>query len=72
LEFGAKDIPVSVGGVQIRPGDVVVADGDGVIVVPQEIAGDVARYAHEEHDRDKKDRREQYRRLGREEDDTVR
>jgi 4-hydroxy-4-methyl-2-oxoglutarate aldolase len=72
LEFDARDIPVSVGGVQVRPGDVVVADGDGVIVVPQEIAEDVAGYAHEEHDRDKKDRREHYRRLGREEDDTVR
>jgi regulator of RNase E activity RraA len=72
LEFGAKDIPVSVGGVQIRPGDIVVADGDGVIVVPQEIAEDVAKYAHEEHERDKKGRREYYRRLGREEDVTVR
>lgn len=72
LEFDAKDIPVSVGGVHIRPGDVVVADGDGVIVVPQEIAEDVAMHAHAEHDRDKKDRREEYRRLGREEDDTIR
>jgi len=71
LEFDAKDIPVCVGGVQVRPGDVVVADGDGVIVVPQDIAEEVARYAHEEHDRDKKTRRDHYRRLGRDEDDTV-
>jgi len=72
LEFDAKDIPVSVGGVQVRPGDIVVADGDGVIVVPQEIAELVARNAHAEHERDKKNRREAYRRLGKEEDHTVR
>ena len=72
LEFDAKDIPVSVGGVQVRPGDIVVADGDGVIVVPQEIAEPVARNAHAEHERDKKNRREAYRRLGKEEDHTVR
>ncbi|MGB7538445.1 MAG: hypothetical protein WBM17_07885 [Anaerolineales bacterium] len=72
LAFDAKDIPVNVGGVQIRPGDIVVADGDGVIVVPHELAEDVAKHAHKEHDRDKKDRRESYRRLGKEEDGTVR
>lgn len=71
LEFDSKDIPVSVGGVQVRPGDVVVADGDGVIVVPQDIAELVARNAHAEHERDKKSRREFYRRLGKEEDPTV-
>jgi regulator of RNase E activity RraA len=72
LVFAAKDVPVSVGGVQTRPGDMVVADGDGIIVVPQEISEDVARYAHAEHERDKQDRREFYRQLGREEDGTVR
>lgn len=71
LEFDAKDIPVSVGGVQVRPGDVVVADGDGVIVVPQEVAEAVARIAHEEHERDKQTRRAAYRRLGKAEDSTV-
>jgi regulator of RNase E activity RraA len=71
LEFDAKDIPVSVGGVQVRPGDMVVADGDGVIAVPQEIAEQVARHAHAEHERDKQTRGESYRRLGREKDSTV-
>jgi 4-hydroxy-4-methyl-2-oxoglutarate aldolase len=71
LEFDAKDIPVCVGGVQVRPGDIVVADGDGVIVVPLEIAAKVARYAHEEHNRDKERRRNQYRKLGWKEDATV-
>jgi 4-hydroxy-4-methyl-2-oxoglutarate aldolase len=72
LEFDGKDIPVSVGGVQVQTGDMVVADGDGVIVVPQEIAEQVARLAHEEHERDKQNRGATYQRLGREEDGTIR
>lgn len=71
LEFDTKDIPVSVGGVQVRPGDMVVADGDGVIVVPQEIAEEVARVAHEEHARDKQNRRGAYQRLGKKEDSSL-
>ncbi len=72
LEFEAKDIPVSVGGVQVRPGDMVVADGDGVIVVPQEIAEEAAKLAHEEHERDKQNRRAAYQRLGRKGNSSIR
>lgn len=36
-----------VGDVRVSPGDIVVGDGDGVVVVPQEIAEDVADDAHE-------------------------
>ncbi len=72
LRYDTKDIPVSVGGVTVHPGDVVVADGDGVIVVPRAIARDVARYGSEEHTRDKATRRKLYEDLGRPLDDTVR
>ncbi|MHA1689890.1 MAG: hypothetical protein ACTSUN_11240 [Promethearchaeota archaeon] len=71
LQYDACDIPVSVGGVTVYPGDVVVANGDGVIVVPQKIAFDVAKYAHEEHKRDKKIRRSHYKMMGMEPDDTI-
>jgi len=72
LQFDAMEVPVAVGGVQVRPGDMVLADGDGVIVVPQEIAWDAARWAHEEHDQDKHNRLAHYRQAGLELDDSVR
>jgi regulator of RNase E activity RraA len=34
--------PVAVGGVQVRPGDLLVGDADGVVAVPREIADEVA------------------------------
>jgi regulator of RNase E activity RraA len=71
LQFDAKDIPVNVGGVTVNPGDVIVADGDGVIVVPNEFARDVARYAHKELANDKVARRKLYETLGMELDDSV-
>lgn len=32
---GSVNVPVSVGGVVVRPGDIVVGDADGITVVPQ-------------------------------------
>lgn len=36
---GQVDVPIAVGGVVVRPGDLVVGDDDGVIVVPAAEAG---------------------------------
>jgi 4-hydroxy-4-methyl-2-oxoglutarate aldolase len=63
--------PVSCGGVLVRPGDVIVADGDGVIVVPREKAKEVAEYAFETIEADKAGRRDLYKKLGLKPDDSV-
>lgn len=41
------DVPVEVGGVRIAPGDLVVADIDGIVVVPREVETEVVRRAWE-------------------------
>ena len=71
LRYLEKNIPIAIGGVAIYPGDVVVADNDGVIVVPRKIAYDVAKYAWQEMNNDKAGRQELYKMMGWELDDTV-
>ena len=71
IQFDAKDIPIAIGGVVIFPGDIIVADNDGVIVVPRAVAEDVAKQARRMLDSDKVTRRALYERLGLELDDTV-
>ena len=41
-ELESVNRPVTIGGVLVRPGDLVMADGDGVVVVPRERAAEVA------------------------------
>jgi 4-hydroxy-4-methyl-2-oxoglutarate aldolase len=62
-EIESVNRPVSIGGVLVVPGDVVVADGDGVVVVPRAEARAVAGYAREVVEKDKDGRRELYRKL---------
>jgi regulator of RNase E activity RraA len=45
--FAGKNIPVKCAGVEVRPGDIVTADMDGVVVVPLEKARDVLKRAQQ-------------------------
>jgi len=71
IRFDAKDIPVAIGGVTIYPGDVIVADGDGVIVVPRKVAQEVAKYATKILNTDKDTRKASYEKLNWKLDETV-
>ena len=70
-EIESVNKPVTIGGVLIRADDVIVADGDGVVVVPREYAKPVAEFAREILNKDKGGRRDLYKQLGRPMDKTV-
>lgn len=46
------NVPVACGGVAVVPGDVIVGDAEGVVVVPVAIADEVARDAAEQESRE--------------------
>ena len=71
-ELESVNRPIVCGGVLVMPGDVVVADGDGVVVVPRAQAEDVARYARQIIEADKAGRRELYEKAGLPLDPSVR
>lgn len=41
------DVPIGCGDVAVYPGDIIVGDDEGVVVIPAAIANDVAEEAHE-------------------------
>jgi regulator of RNase E activity RraA len=63
VEYGRMNEEVVCAGVRVRPGDVVMGDDDGVLVVPAERAAEVAARALDILERDK--------RLGLSPDETV-
>lgn len=65
------NFPISCGGVLVYPGDLIVADGDGVLVVPREHALTVGKLAREINVGDEKSRGDRFKRLGMKLDETV-
>ena len=63
--------PIACGGVQVRPGDIVGCDDDGIVVVPAEVGEEVARHARAILLHDMRARRRHYDTLGIEPDETV-
>lgn len=71
IEVVETQVKIGCGGVQVRPGDIVGCDDDGIVVVPQEVAPEIAVHARAVLLADMRARRKHYERLGMPFDSTV-
>lgn len=71
LRFGSDNEPISCAGVPVEPGDIVMGDDDGVLVVPRYLADQAVEIAEDILGIDKRTRRRQYEALGLELDESV-
>jgi hypothetical protein len=71
VEFGEPNSTVEIGGATVRPGDLIVADGDGAIVVPQDVIDNVLHYAKQESENDRHDRSMLFEVLGIDPDEST-
>lgn len=51
-EPGSVNLPIAIGEVVVRPGDLVVGDDDGVVIVPRENVAEMASYIQDAFDAD--------------------
>jgi 4-hydroxy-4-methyl-2-oxoglutarate aldolase len=47
LDVAAYNVPIECGGVPVRPGDLILGDYDGIVVIPQEVAEEAISRAEE-------------------------
>ena len=71
IRYYEKNVPIAIGGVAIYPEDLIVADGDGVIVVPNKMIYEVYKFAFQEMKNDKIGRNKLYQDVGLTPDETV-
>lgn len=71
LRRGAENVPVCCAGVTVSPGDIVMADDDGVLVVPRGVTEQAVRIAESILRTDKESRGRKYEALGLPPDDSV-
>jgi 4-hydroxy-4-methyl-2-oxoglutarate aldolase len=71
VEYGGHGMAVEIGGQLVRDGDLVVADGDGAVVVPIEVVDDVVQYAMQESENDRLARRKLFELHGIEPNESV-
>jgi 3-hexulose-6-phosphate synthase / 6-phospho-3-hexuloisomerase len=56
--FGEINVPIVCGGVSVKPGDYIVCDSDGVVVVPKEEAVEIANRAQDVYEKEDRVREE--------------
>lgn len=64
IELASYNRPINCGGVLVHPGDGIIADDDGVMVIPQAEAEEVAKRAWRVQDKDRHMRLAFYEKLG--------
>ncbi|MCL2833727.1 MAG: RraA family protein [Treponema sp.] len=72
MQYDAHEVPINIGGVLVKPGDLIVADNDGVVVVPIAHAKEVIEVARRINVDDRVKRSGHYAKAGMAEDFTTR
>jgi 4-hydroxy-4-methyl-2-oxoglutarate aldolase len=54
---GSINVPIQCGGVLVNPGDLIVGDGDGVVVVPKKTVSETLERARKRQNKEEQDRK---------------